>query len=111
MITDPSLRIPEMRKAPAYLGCGMAADRAYCRINISEHRSGIQVGIGFDRRRHRATLVMADDHNQAGAQMADRILDALQRQTIISVAGSPHDEEIADSLVKDDLRRHARIGT
>jgi hypothetical protein len=51
-------------------------------------------------------LIVAYNDYEGTAQMGDCVLDTLQRQTIIGIAGDAHDKEIADALVKDNLRRH-----
>src|SRR5262249_52782331 len=56
-----------------------------------------------------ATL-MAEHDNQAGAQTLDTVLDASQTFIVEHVACYSNDEQISESLIKDDFGWHPRIG-
>src|SRR5215469_250070 len=52
---------------------------------------------------------MAEYHDEARAEGRSRELDTADLRGRDDVAGHADDEQVAESLVEDDLRRHARI--
>ena len=52
---------------------------------------------------------MAEDDDESGAEPLGRELDAADLGGRDDVAGDPDDEQIAQSLVEDDLDRHTRV--
>ena len=64
----------------------------------------------FDRGEYRAALRVTEHDNEAGAVAFCRKLDAADLRRRDDVAGDADDEQIAEPLVEDDFRGHARIG-
>jgi hypothetical protein len=57
---------------------------------------------------------VAEDHHQRGVQMLDRILDARDHMVVEKVAGIADHEDVAQSLVEQDLgatRESAQVRT
>ena len=53
---------------------------------------------------------MSEHHDQPGAESRCGKLHAVHLRRRHDVAGHPNDEQVADPLVEEDLRGHARIG-
>ena len=66
--------------------------------------------LGLRRGGHCAAHLVAHDDEQRGVQMSGRILDARDLRITGNVARDPNVEEIAKTLVEDDLRRYTGIG-
>jgi hypothetical protein len=54
---------------------------------------------------------MTKHHNQLHTEMLNSILNAPDGDIINYVAGAPHHEQVANALIKQNLRGYARIGT
>ena len=54
---------------------------------------------------------MSQNHHQPRAEARRRELDAADLGRGDDVAGDADDEQVAQPLVEDDLRRHPRVGT
>ena len=63
----------------------------------------------FDRGLHRAALRVPEHDHQPRAEARRRELDAADLRGGDNVAGDADDEQIAEALVEDNLRRHARV--
>ncbi len=64
-----------------------------------------------DRGLRRAAVLVPEDHQEVGLQRGDAELDrSLDLGGRAGVPGDAHDEEVADALVEDDLRRQPRVG-
>jgi len=57
-----------------------------------------------------AAVGMAQHHHQARAESLGRELDAAHLRRGDDVAGNADDEQVAQPLIKHDLRGHARVG-
>ena len=64
---------------------------------------------GADRGTHRAALGVSHHDDQAGPELAGRELDGPDERRRDDVARDADDEEIAEALVEDELRRRPRI--
>src|SRR5687768_6593656 len=53
---------------------------------------------------------MPQSHHQRRAEPGGRELDAADLRRSDDVSGNPDDEQVAQALVEDDLRGHARVG-
>jgi hypothetical protein len=51
------------------------------------------------------------NNDQFGAQVLDCILDATENGVVNDVPGNSYDEEIAQSLIEEQLRRNSGVGT
>ena len=66
-----------------------------------------------DRGLDRAAGLVAQHHDQPGAQLRDRELDAPLHEgarAADDVSRHADDEQLADSLIEDELGRHPRVG-
>ena len=54
---------------------------------------------------------MAKHHDQLYSEMFNGIFDTPNGDIINYMSGAPHHKQVADSLIKKDFRRNARIGT
>jgi hypothetical protein len=71
------------------------------------------VGVCGDRvagRADRAAAFVPEHDDERRMQVLDGVLDAAQRVVINHVAGLAHDEEVAQTLVEQDLGPGARVG-
>jgi hypothetical protein len=53
---------------------------------------------------------VAEDNHQRHVQVGDRVAEAGRRRSIAHVARGADDEQVAQPLVKHDLRRDPRVG-
>ena len=65
----------------------------------------------FERRQNGATLRVAENDDEAGAEFLGGELDAAHLRRRDDVAGHADDEQVAKSLIEHNLGRHTRIGT
>src|SRR5262249_3454807 len=58
---------------------------------------------------HRAAVFVAQNYEQRNVQMLRAVFQASEFCVCSHVAGDAYHEQISESLIEDDLRRHARI--
>ena len=63
----------------------------------------------LQRRLDRAASLVAEDQEERGPEVGAGVLERSGHLGREDVAGQPHDEELAEAGVEEQLRRHARV--
>ena len=63
----------------------------------------------FDRGRNLAAARMPHHDDERHAEMGGRVLQARDSQIVEEVAGRPHDEQVPEPLIENELRGNPRI--
>ena len=64
----------------------------------------------FDRRGNRAALLMAEDHDELGAEVLHRILYAAQNRVVHDVPRHPDNKQVAEPLIEQQFRWNSGVG-
>jgi len=90
---------------------GAPLDGLHSRADVAHEIADMaRSAIAFHRGSHGAAAFVAEDDDEPGAEMGDRVFDAAERVIIHEIPRGADDEKVADILIEDQLRRRARVG-
>ena len=68
-------------------------------------------GVPLDHSFDSSAVFMSENNNQTRVEIENRIFDTVEFQWSDNIAGDSDNKEIANPLIKNNLRSHSRIRT